>query len=135
MIYWNWEISINRFMHYKPAWKFEIDALPNITVSNVGITFHGDMTVFNYFRKKKSIPVLHVIFCFVKIGVVLIDILLSQKCLKWQWFIIGWWILVAWSGKWMLPINIWISYGNMLKKWWISVYIAACIMFSSYFSN
>ena len=46
-----------------------------------------------------------------------------------------WWILVAWPAKkWMLPINIWIFYAdNMLRKWWILVYIAACIMFSSYF--
>ena len=40
-------------------------------------------------------------------------------------YVISWWILVAWSAKkWMLPINIWIFYAdNMLKKWWISVYI------------
>ena len=44
---------------------------------------------------KKTVLVLHIKICFVNIGVALIDILVSQKCLKWQWFIIGWWILVA----------------------------------------
>ena len=97
MIYWNREISINKSMHYKNYMKIW-NKCPSITVANFRITDHSDETVSLLFQKK-TVCVLHIKFCFVKIGVVLIDMLVSQKCLKWQWFIIDWWILVAWFAK------------------------------------
>ena len=77
------------------------------------------MWLYQGYFKKKTVLVLHIKICFVKIGVVLIDILVSQKCLKWQWFIIGWWILVAWFAKETECCPLIFEY-SMQTTWWKS---------------
>ena len=116
MIYWNWEISINRFMHYKnymKIWK----KCPSITVPNFGITDHSSVTV-SWLLQKKTVLVQCIKICFVKIGVVLLNILVSQKCLKLQQFIIGWW-LVAWFGSENECSPLIFEY-SMQTTWWKS---------------
>ena len=54
---------------------------PSITVPDFRITFYSGATVFQLFSKN-TVLVLHVKICFVNIGVVLVDILVSQKCFK-----------------------------------------------------
>ena len=92
--------------------------MPFYNCSKFQNNFQSGVTV-SWLFQKKTVLVLHIKICFVKIGVVLIDILVSQKCLKWQWFIIGWWIIVAWYEK-ENECSPLIFEGSMQATWWKS---------------